>query len=87
MKQSEPSVRATGLLTENTSERIWNVALGHWSSVWRTRISGGKRKHLTLIKTKHGNRFNIEPTLILALTKIRRRTEVLACQKQAQSLH
>jgi hypothetical protein len=33
------------------------------------------------------NRSNLEPVLILALTKIRPRTEVLACQKQAQSSH
>jgi hypothetical protein len=30
---------------------------------------------------------NLEPALILALTKIRPRIEVLACQKQAQSSH
>jgi hypothetical protein len=30
------------------------------------------------------NRLNLEPVLILALTKIRPRAEVLACQKQAQ---
>jgi hypothetical protein len=29
----------------------------------------------------------LEPNLILALTKIRPRIEVLACQKQAQSSH
>jgi hypothetical protein len=29
----------------------------------------------------------LEPALILALTKIRPRIEVLACQKQAQSSH
>jgi hypothetical protein len=39
------------------------------------------RKHLTSIKTKHKKRLNLEPTLILALTKIRSRTEVLAYQK------
>jgi hypothetical protein len=32
------------------------------------------------------NRLNLEPLLILALTKIRPRTEVLACQKQAHHL-
>jgi hypothetical protein len=33
------------------------------------------------------NRLDIEPALILTLTKIRPRTEVMACQKQAQSSH
>jgi hypothetical protein len=39
------------------------------------------------IETKHGNRLNVGPALILALTKIRPRIEVLACQEQAQSSH
>jgi hypothetical protein len=39
------------------------------------------RRHLTSIRTKHRNRLNLEPALILALTKIRPRIEVLACQK------
>jgi hypothetical protein len=47
----------------------------------------GSRKHLTLIKTKHRNRLNLEPALILAPMKICRRIEVPACQKQAQSSH
>jgi hypothetical protein len=50
-------------------------------------ISGGKRKYLTSIDTKHRNRLNLEPALILALTKIRPPIEVLACQKQAQLSH
>jgi hypothetical protein len=33
------------------------------------------------------NLLNLEPALILALTKIRSRIEVLACQKEAQSSH
>jgi hypothetical protein len=33
------------------------------------------------------NRLNLEPALILALTKILPRIEVLACQKPAQSSH
>jgi hypothetical protein len=41
---------------------------------------GGSRRHLTSIKTKHGNHLNLEQILILALTRI----EVLACQKQTQ---
>jgi hypothetical protein len=53
--------------------------LEQWSATW------GTRRHLTSITTKHRNRLNIEPALILTLTKIRPRTEVLACQKQAQS--
>jgi hypothetical protein len=48
---------------------------------------GRTRKHLTSIKPKHRKRLNLEPALIFALTKIRPRTEVLACQKQAQSSH
>jgi hypothetical protein len=42
-------------------------------------------KHLTTIKTKHRNRLNLQPALILALVKIRLRMEVLACHKQAES--
>jgi hypothetical protein len=49
-------------------------------------ILGDSRKHLTSIKTKHRNRVDLEPTLILALTMIRLRIEVLACQKQAHRL-
>jgi hypothetical protein len=36
-------------------------------------------------RTRHRNRWNLEPALILALTKIRPRIEVLACQKQAKN--
>jgi hypothetical protein len=39
------------------------------------------------IKTKHRNSLNCELALILALTKIRPRIEVLAYRKQAQSSH
>jgi hypothetical protein len=39
------------------------------------------------LKTKHRNRLNLELALILALTKISPRIEVLACYKQAQSSH
>jgi hypothetical protein len=39
------------------------------------------------MKMEHRNRLNLEPPLILALTKIRPRIEVLACHKQAQSSH
>jgi hypothetical protein len=53
----------------------------------RQDILEGTRKHLTSIKTKHRNRLNLEPALILALTKIRPRIEVLAFQKQVQSSH
>jgi hypothetical protein len=45
------------------------------------RVPQGKRKHLKSIKTEHRNRLNLEPALVLALTKIRPRTEVLAGQK------
>jgi hypothetical protein len=50
-------------------------------------ILGVTRKHLTLMKTKHRNRLNPEPALVLALTKIRPRIGVLAFQKQAQLSH
>jgi hypothetical protein len=50
-------------------------------------ILGDVRKHVTLIKTKQRTRLNLEPALILTLTKIRPRTEVLACQKHAHSSH
>jgi hypothetical protein len=46
-------------------------------------ILGGTPRHLTSIKSKHRNRFNLKPALILALTKILLRIEALACQKQA----
>jgi hypothetical protein len=46
----------------------------------RDTIVQDKRKHLTYIKTKHRNRLNLEPALILTLMKIRPRIEVLACQ-------
>jgi hypothetical protein len=36
-------------------------------------------------KSNQRGRSNLEPALILALAKIRPRTEVQACQKQAQS--
>jgi hypothetical protein len=65
-----------------------------WSSTWGTRTPGetrrhlrGMRKRLTSTKTKHRNHLNLEPTLILALTMIRPRIEVLECQKQAQLSH
>jgi hypothetical protein len=52
-----------------------------WSS------TRGTRRHFTSIKTKHRNRLNLEPALILALRNIRPRIELLPCQKQAQSSH
>jgi hypothetical protein len=55
--------------------------LHHWSSTW------GTRKHLTSNKTKHRDRLNLEPALILALRKIRPRIEALTCQEQAQWSH
>jgi hypothetical protein len=38
-------------------------------------------------KRNTGTCLNLQPALILALTKIRPGIEVLACQKQAQSSH
>jgi hypothetical protein len=40
------------------------------------------RKRLTSIKTKHRNRLNFEPALMLALTKIRPRIEVRVCRNK-----
>jgi hypothetical protein len=40
-----------------------------WSSTWGTRNPGSTRKHFTSIKTKHRNRLNLEPALILALNE------------------
>jgi hypothetical protein len=54
-----------------------------WSLAWGKRIGGGTRRHLTLVETKHRLRLNLEPALILALTKILPRNGVVACQKQA----
>jgi hypothetical protein len=39
------------------------------------------------LHNQNGTQEPLEPALILALTKIRPRIEVLACQKQAQSSH
>jgi hypothetical protein len=44
--------------------------------------TGGRRKHITSIKMKHRSHLNLEPDLILALTKIRARIKQLACQEQ-----
>jgi hypothetical protein len=46
-----------------------------------TGLQPGAREHILR------NRLSLEPALILALTNIRPRAEVLACQKQAQSSH
>jgi hypothetical protein len=43
------------------------------------------RKHLTLVKTNHRNSLSLEQALILTFANILPRTEMLACQKQAQS--
>jgi hypothetical protein len=51
-----------------------------WQSTWDTCTPGACENILR-------NHFNLEPALILALTKIRPRIEMLACQKQAQSSH
>jgi hypothetical protein len=55
--------------------------------VSRPVVNLGYAKAYTSIKMKHRNLLNLEPALILALTKIRPLIEVLACQKQAQSSH
>jgi hypothetical protein len=63
----------------------WTDCPRQWSSTWSTRTPRVKRKHLASFKTKHRNRLNLEPDVILALTNIGTRIEVLACQKRAQS--
>jgi hypothetical protein len=79
--------RSSEVLTTHFNKRFYYYTikqkpscdyLQQWSSTWST------RRHLTSIKTKHRNRFNLEPALILTFTKIRPRIEVLVCQKQAQ---
>jgi hypothetical protein len=67
----------------------------HWSQPG-VRVPLGAHENI-LHQGAHGNilhqsnhliePLNLEPALILALTKIRPRTEVLECQKQAQSSH
>jgi hypothetical protein len=46
----------------------------------------GVRENI-ILQSKHRDRFNLEPALILALTKIRHRIELLACQKQVPLSH
>jgi hypothetical protein len=68
--------------------------LGQWYSTWGEQTQGvrkamleTRRKHLISIRAKHRNRSNFESALILELTKILPRIEMLACQKPAQSSH
>jgi hypothetical protein len=62
-----------------------------WRTTWRLLLSGTTSLNSALQNGIRENtlrsRLNLEPALILALTKIRPRIEVLACQKQAQSSH
>jgi hypothetical protein len=51
-----------------------------WNPTW------GSRKHLISTKSKHRNRLNLEPALILALTKIRPPIEVLAARNKLRHL-
>jgi hypothetical protein len=60
------------------SSLLFHCRPQQWHSAWVTRIPGinrrilgDTRRNLTSIKTKHGNRLNLEPALILALTKFR----------------
>jgi hypothetical protein len=70
---------------------LWKMNLGNSeqrSSTWGPRRHlRSRRKHLTADLTKHRNCLNLEPALILTLTKIRPPIEVLTYQKQAQSSH
>jgi hypothetical protein len=68
-------------------KELSDAAISHLLSFPLMYLCGQGFSALTSIKTKHRNRLNPEPALILALTKIHPRIEVLACQKQAQSFH
>jgi hypothetical protein len=63
-----PEFRWRGGLRK-TMEKSLTIAvtrtLKQWYSTW------GTLKHLTSIGTKHRNHLNLEPALILTLTKIR----------------
>jgi hypothetical protein len=50
-------------------------------------LQSGVRVPSEVRKSISWNRLNLEPALILALTKIRPRIEALACQKQAHLSH
>jgi hypothetical protein len=50
-------------------------------------ILGDTPEHLTSGKWKRRSRLHLEPTLVLALTKIRPRIGVLACKKRTRSSH
>jgi hypothetical protein len=69
-----PIIIPLNALRSCTAQGWYNRSL-QWS------LARGARNHLTSIGTKHRNRLNLEAALILALTKIRPRIEVLACQK------
>jgi hypothetical protein len=60
-------------------------ALEQWFSTRGTRAPSCTWKQLTSVNQR--NLWYLEAALILSLTKIRPRTEVLACQKQAQLSH
>jgi hypothetical protein len=49
-------------------------------------LTWGTRRHVTSIKTKHRKPLNREPSLVLALTKIRPRIEVLAIRNKLNRL-
>jgi hypothetical protein len=80
------------LVSVGTGSSFLNYTLDPRSSTWGMRTSrvrkdilGGTRQNITSIKMKHSNSLNLEPALILAFTKNRRRIEVLAYRKHAQS--
>jgi hypothetical protein len=63
--QSETAVAGIKVMVCETGVR---AKVSTWGS---NDIAGSTRKHVTLIKTKHGTRLNLGPDLILALKKIR----------------
>jgi hypothetical protein len=58
---------------------------GQWSSNWGARTSRSTRRNLKEYAKSYY--INQSEALILALTKIRPKTELLTCQEQAQSSH
>jgi hypothetical protein len=76
--------------TQTQSGRCRPVIFNLWNLYPRgceKTFLGGYSKTFHNNQNETKNRLNLEPALILALTKIRPRTGVLACQKQGQSSH
>jgi hypothetical protein len=72
--------------------QLSSLSLVPWRGGLRLVVRVPREAHENILQQSKRNTgiswtLNLEPALILALTKIRPRTEVLACQKQAQSSH